>query len=240
MTKSGEISYLKQIGDNGRKHALNKPFSDQRCGHYLYDLGILMNLLPPAPANILDLGAGSGWTSCFFAMRGYNVIAQDISNDMIELLNKNINKYQVNNIISIIADFENMDFSNEFDAAIFYDCLHHAEDERMALTSAYNALKNNGILITAEPGAGHAQTEASIKAIKHFGVTEKDMPPSKIIELALSIGFASYKIYARRSDPILLAPTKTTNLLKHLLNAWFSNLSRLKTYNNSNFVVLTK
>ena len=44
-----------------------------------------MGFLPDPPARILDMGCGGGWTSIFFAKRGYEVVGQDISQDMIDV-----------------------------------------------------------------------------------------------------------------------------------------------------------
>ena len=67
MAKNGEIDYLKNLGEEGINHALNKPFSDTDCvGNILIQIGTVIGLLPPAPKNLLDLGCGTGWTSCFF------------------------------------------------------------------------------------------------------------------------------------------------------------------------------
>ena len=86
MGKEGEIEYLKAIGEAGRVHALNKPFSDPNCWMYFLDIGGILSFLPEPPAKLLDLGAGSGWTSIFFAKRGYEVTSQDIAAQIIRLL----------------------------------------------------------------------------------------------------------------------------------------------------------
>ncbi len=43
--KQGEIDYLQAIGDDGRAHAMGKPFSDPECWRYLMALGQIMQLL---------------------------------------------------------------------------------------------------------------------------------------------------------------------------------------------------
>ena len=90
MAKQGELEYIKNLKDSEVEHAFNKPFSDPECPRYLFDMGTFMHILPPPPARILDLGVGTGWTSIFFALRGYNVTGQDISEDMINLAEKQI------------------------------------------------------------------------------------------------------------------------------------------------------
>jgi 2-polyprenyl-3-methyl-5-hydroxy-6-metoxy-1,4-benzoquinol methylase len=92
MAKANEIAYIKEVARindvplaDFEKYLLNKPFSDPRCHEYLMDAAQIMNFLPPAPAKVLDVGVGSGWTSELFAKAGYEVTGIDISPDMIAL-----------------------------------------------------------------------------------------------------------------------------------------------------------
>lgn len=202
MPKFGEINYLKLIGAEGTRHALEKPFSDGGCGRYLADLGAVFNLLPEPPARVLDLGVGPGWTSVFLARRGYQVVGQDICADMIELANRNRDRYAAQSATFVVQDYEAMQYRAEFDAAVFYDALHHAENERTALGAVYAALKPGGICIAIEPGEGHAAASVAVSA--ELGVTEKDMPPHHVITLAREVGFQSFRVYARTQNPVLL------------------------------------
>ena len=52
MSKENEIAYLKNIGEDGQKHAINKPYSDFKCGSYLMDIGSIISLLPPPPQKV--------------------------------------------------------------------------------------------------------------------------------------------------------------------------------------------
>jgi ubiquinone/menaquinone biosynthesis C-methylase UbiE len=195
MPKQGEIDYLKNIGDEGTKHALNKPFSDDDCGGYLMELGAIMSLLPPPPARLLDLGCGTGWTSCFFAKRGYEVIGQDISAYMITQAEINKKIWRTENLHFVVSDYENMNFDSEFDCAVFFDALHHAVNEEAAIRMVYKALKPGGICVTSEPGMGHRKSRSSTEAIKNYNVTEKDMPPLKIKRIGKKTGFRIFRIY---------------------------------------------
>ncbi|HJZ60489.1 MAG TPA: class I SAM-dependent methyltransferase [Gemmataceae bacterium] len=202
MAKLGEINYLKAIGEEGAVHALNKPFADAGCGRYLADLGLVMGLLPPPPARILDLGAGPGWTTVFLARRGYDALGQDICPDMIELAEWNRDRYAADSASFVVQDYESMGFREEFDAALFYDALHHAEDEHAALAAVYAALKPGGVCVTVEPGEGHAAASAHV--VELFGVTEKDMPPHHVIAVGRSVGFRDFRVYARSAEPALI------------------------------------
>src|SRR5512147_373992 len=120
---------MKNIGDEGARGAFDKPFSHFTCSKNLVDLGIVMHLLPPPPARLLDLGCGTGWTSVFFARRGYEVTGQDIAPDMVAAAEANRERHGLANLRFVVSDFEGLAFEGEFDCAVFFDSLHHAVDE---------------------------------------------------------------------------------------------------------------
>lgn len=193
MAKQAEIDYLKNLGDEGLRHAAGKPFSDDHCGEHLLGLGAILALLPPPPLRILDLGCGSGWTSWFLAKRGYEVLGVDISEDFIRLAETE--RAGLPNLRFQVLDYEGMAFAAAFDAAVFFDALHHAEDEGLALEKAWRALRPGGICLCLEPGKGHTKAGTTAEAAARYGVTEKDMPPSKIIDLAKRAGFRKFEVY---------------------------------------------
>ena len=60
------------------------------------------------------------------------------------------------------------------------------------MRNAYRILKPGGMLIAFEPGEGHGGTVSSQKAVKEFGVHEKDMPIAKIVALGQAAGFSRH------------------------------------------------
>ncbi|MBW2273349.1 MAG: class I SAM-dependent methyltransferase [Deltaproteobacteria bacterium] len=199
MPKAGEIDYLDSLDPAGREHVRNKPFSDPNCSQYLLDMGALMAVMPPPPARLLDLGVGGGWTSIFFARRGYDVVGQDIAPAMVAMANEVGTQQGIAKLRFVAGDYEALDFREEFDCAVFYDSLHHSEDECAALRSAYAALKPGGVCVALEPGVGHASQEASRSAAETYGVTERDMPPSLIMRAGQAAGFGRMEIHRRPS-----------------------------------------
>jgi SAM-dependent methyltransferase len=202
MPKQGEIDYLRRLGEDGTLSSFNKPFSEDTCGKALMDLGAIISLLPQPPSRLLDLGVGTGWTSIFFGKRGYDVVGQDISEDMIKLANLNKARYQTENIEFMVSDYESMNFQSEFDCAVFYDALHHAENEEAALRAVFQALRPGGVCVTIEPGEGHCTSTQSIEAARLYGVTERDMPPALIIARAQKIGFGGVKVFQRYNQVV--------------------------------------
>ena len=89
MTIEGERSYFTMIGEEGRQHSINKPFSDDSCSKKFMDLAVIFSLLPPIPARILECGCGTGWLTYFMARKGYECVGTDVSQEAIELAIKN-------------------------------------------------------------------------------------------------------------------------------------------------------
>ena len=203
MAKEGEIRFLSSIGEQGLQHAIHKPFSDPQCNEYLADFSAITSLLPPLGSRILDLGCGTGWTSLFLGRMNYQVVGVDIATDMIEQANRIREVSRVPNVTFLVSDYEEMPFREEFDAALFFDSLHHAMDEGVALQAVYRALKPGGICVTREPGAGHSTAPDSIEAMKRFGITEKDMPPQRIITVGREAGFQRFQIFPLVHDNLL-------------------------------------
>jgi SAM-dependent methyltransferase len=201
--KQGEIDYIKSIGEAGARHAYDKPFSDATCAKNLIDVGVILSLLPPPPSRLLDLGCGTGWTSVFFAKRGYSVLGQDIAPDMIELAYRNKRRHGVEQLEFVVSDYESMPFESEFDGAVFYDALHHAEDEAAAVKAVWRALKPGGVLITHEPGTGHSKTVHAMEAMRLHDVNEKDMPPAWIFELGRRAGFRKFEQFTDPTELLL-------------------------------------
>ncbi len=245
MTKQAEREYLAKLGDAGAQHSLGKPFSNEDCGLTLSSIGTVMALMPPAPASILDLGCGGGWTSIFFAKRGYDVTGQDIADDMIDLARRNseINAIQ-HKAQFVLGDYETLDFTESFDCAVFFDSLHHADDPQLAISCAYRALKPGGILITHEPGEGHSTAPWSILAMEEFGVNERDMPPHLIADCALTAGFRQLRVFPMQHDihevfygapPPRLFSRKGLRLARRVLSMLFTPNMRC-----GSIVVMTK
>jgi len=193
VTKQAEIDYLRKLGGEGLRHAAGKPFTDDHVGEHLLGLGAILSLLPPPPLRVLDLGCGSGWTSWFLAKRGYEVLGVDISEDFIRLAERE--RAGVPNLNFRVMDYEAMAFDGEFEAALFFDALHHAEDEGLALEKAWRALRPGGLCLCLEPGRGHAKAGTTVEAAAKFGVTEKDLPPAKIIRLGKRAGFRTFEVF---------------------------------------------
>jgi SAM-dependent methyltransferase len=204
-SKLGEINYIENLSKvrgippaQVEEYLLRKPFIDHRRAWYVMDLGQIMKLLPNLPARLLDLGIGSGWTSKYLALSGYDVVGLDIAESMIRLARKNC--AGLKNIALEVCDYETDINLGFFDCALIYDALHHATNEARLIKNVYDALKTGGRLVTAEPGHGHSLSENTRQVVQDFGVTEKDMEFKLQKTLMKDAGFSEIRQYYRLSE----------------------------------------
>ena len=194
MPRPGEFTYYDRIGTENREHAVNKPFSEARRGELLMEVGAVFLLLPPPPCRVLECGCGPGWLTSFLAKSGYHAVGQDVNSQAVELANTQA-LFQVapRKPDFVICDYERLPFTDEFDAVVFFDSLHHALDLEGAIAGAFRALKTGGKLIASEPGVGHAA--AAREVVEQYDVTDRDTPPSLTLSLGLKAGFSKGRIF---------------------------------------------
>ena len=106
-------------------------------------LAFLERVLPPAPARLLEVGAGDGAVSLALAARGYDVTALD------EALDRPVGA-GADRVQWIERDFLHYDGESAFDAVLFTRSLHHLAPIEDALDSALAALAPGGKVVAEE------------------------------------------------------------------------------------------
>jgi len=245
--KQGEREYFARIGAEGIRHATQKPFSDELCPSILSNMDALFSFLPPPPGRLIQFGCGVGWLSLFLAQRGYDVTGVDIAPEALAAANQQRLARGLGNARFLVQDYEEPAPAADFDYALFYDSLHHAENERLAVQRAYEALRPGGMLIAFETDIGHSQSPASLKAVKEFGVHEKEMTCAYIAELGRQAGFQRHLILQRPYQIIrsLYRPsygqaTSTFDLKLRLFLSKLRVIRRLFRPSEEMFIVLWK
>jgi SAM-dependent methyltransferase len=219
MPAPGELTYYQRMQEGDREHARNKPFSDDRRGALLMEVGAVVLLLKPPPCRVLECGCGAGWLTYLLAKSGYDVVGQDVNAKAIELARENPLFTTLPRTPRFLeSDFERLHFRNEFDAVVFFDSLHHSLDMPLAIGKAFDALKPGGILIASEPGAGHARH--SREFAQEWGVTDRDAPPSLILALGRAAGFARGRVCPHAG---FLGPA----LYQHRAMSWPNRIARV-------------
>jgi SAM-dependent methyltransferase len=115
--------------------------------------GSLARLLPPAPAKVLDVGAGTGFLSVLLARLGYEVTAFDLSPGMLERLRHNAADAHVD-VTTIEGDAVEPP-TGEFDAVVERHLLWTLPDPGAAI-EAWRKAAPRGRLILLESLWGSA------------------------------------------------------------------------------------
>jgi SAM-dependent methyltransferase len=193
-SKEVEAGYFRNIPAEALTASLTKPFSTSNRASLLMEIGAVISLLPEPPARIVDLGCGTGWTSAFLARCGYEVVGTDLAPEAVSAAQS---FYDDVDVTYRVHDFDQPlpDDLGDFDAAVFFDCLHHSEDEAYPIRTAYLALRPGGVCVVCEPGRGHADSETSRLAHRVLGVNERDMPPTSVVAAGRAAGFARSEVF---------------------------------------------
>lgn len=150
---------------------------------------------------ILDVGAGQGWASRFFAAKGCEVIATDIVADEWYGLGRSwaIMEHAEVSFEPMLADGENMPFpENYFDYVFFQGALHHFTDFKRVLVQVRKILKPGGRVIAAgEPSIAIFSSEAAVQATleeTEAGIIERRPSPYGYHQAMRQAGFRNVHI----------------------------------------------
>ena len=100
---------------------------------------------------ILDIGCGLGEVSVYFAYKGFDVTALDISSEMLKVTKRLAAKYNVSvNTIHSTAESLNIQKNEKFDIIYVGNLFHHV-DINETLIKLKPHLKKGGMLISWDP-----------------------------------------------------------------------------------------
>jgi SAM-dependent methyltransferase len=106
---------------------------------------------PLGGKKLLDIGAGLGESSVYFALQGARVTTVDISPQMVEMALGLGRKYgvQLEGIVSGAEDLNLPD--NSFDIIYVANTIHHVHDRASLFEQMHRALKPGGTFISYDP-----------------------------------------------------------------------------------------
>lgn len=104
---------------------------------------------------ILDMGCAEGKLSIFFAEKGHNVTAADISENQLKIVRNNLKKTKIK-LTTIACDIEETrePFKDQkFDYIFFMDIIEHLRSPIKAIMNIRDLLKEDGQLIIHTPNS---------------------------------------------------------------------------------------
>jgi SAM-dependent methyltransferase len=129
---------------------------------------------------VLDIGAGEGWASQQFAMRGANAVAIDVVGDPKFGLGRSYKRMAISKVPFdlIVGDNERLPFqANSFDVVFASNALHHHDHLDALFSNIYRVLKPGGRLVAmGDPLTTIFQRESDATdgdREKSFGIIER-------------------------------------------------------------------
>jgi ubiquinone/menaquinone biosynthesis C-methylase UbiE len=185
----------------GRRHALNKPFSNVRdTPAMLYRLGLVLNEMDLGVGmTVLDFGAGSCWVASSINRLRCRTIAVDVSRTALAL-GEQLFRSDARHHLELEPQFLPYDGhalplpDASVDRAICFDSFHHVPNQDQLLGELQRVLKPGGRLVLAEPGEGHAHMDQSVYETETFGVLENDLHLDELIAKARRAGFDRFRV----------------------------------------------
>ena len=100
---------------------------------------------------ILDVGCGLGEVSIYFALKGANVTALDISSGMLKKTSQlaKLNEVKIKTHLATAEDF-NFSDNEKFDVIYMGNCLHHANIDQ-SMKNVVSHLNKDGIFLSWDP-----------------------------------------------------------------------------------------
>jgi len=150
---------------------------------------------------VVELGCGRGYFTKAIARNATQVLATDLSDEMVEAARTELKEFQ--NITVQKADCENTAFPSEkFDTVVMVNVVHFIENPDKCLQESYRILKTGGVLLLADyTGYGMSwfrMMKMGMRFLKKWGkpprYAKKGLSPDELGSLVESAGFKVEKV----------------------------------------------
>jgi SAM-dependent methyltransferase len=183
----------------------------------LFELSTALSLLACRPGDrVLDLGAGSGFSSETLARLGYTVTAVDpdhaaLSNNRRRVA---IDATRIDGTVRVAGAYaESLPFASaQFDGIVALNVLHHVADLPAVARELARVLKPGGHVVFCEPGLDHLEEPETKRAIAEHGENDQPFDILAFLALAKSHGFARAYLSATLHPDLRLVPLEETEL----------------------------
>ena len=188
----------------GEKRAQRKPFGPEWGSSYwgkwqtvIYILHAL-NIAPDA--EVLDVGAGGGWTTIFLAEAGYQPLGVDIAPASVEIGRQRAQRVDVSARFEV-ADMDELALDEQFDVVIFFDALHHTARQFEVITRAVAHLRPKGWVVFGEPSWLHAISPHARGTHREVGWIERGIWVRRLKSDCRACGLTQFRRFHEGTAP---------------------------------------
>ncbi len=158
----------------------NAPQWDKIRSLYVADREVeaaLVALLPTEGIDdLVDVGTGTGRMLELFGPRIEHAVGVDLSREMLAVARVNLERAGLRNCSLRQGDMYQLPLAGEsFDAAVFHQVLHYAEDPRRALREAARVLKPGARLVIVDFAPHEVEALRTEQAHRRLGFADEEM-----------------------------------------------------------------
>ena len=207
----GAENYFKRNAGNTAFY-LKKPLGQAaEASQQLIFFAEMLGGLKPLPGmSLLDFGAGTCWTSRYFADFKLKVIACDVSPTALsigqQVFTRNPAVDSPFKPEFLVFNGRRLDLPDEsVDRISCFDAFHHVPNPHEVLRELARVLKPGGIAGFSEPGPNHSKTPQSQLEMKNHTLIENDTVLEEIWPWAKEAGFTDIKVAVFNTAPFNLS-----------------------------------
>jgi SAM-dependent methyltransferase len=186
---------------------------------WLFDLSTVLLLLDCRPGDrVLDLGAGSGFSSEMLARLGYDVVALDPDRGALANNRRRpaFDRSRIAGTVTVAQGVaEGLPFANRaFDGAVCMNVLHHLPDLAGIARELARVLKPGCRVGFCEPGLDHLQAPETVRAVTEHGEQDRPFDAIAFLRTAQANGFREAMLSATLQSPLRLLPVDEIDLYR--------------------------
>jgi SAM-dependent methyltransferase len=177
----------------------------------LFDLSTVLLMLECRPGDrVLDLGAGSGFSSEMLARFGYHVVAIDPDLQALKYNRQrpSFDAARIDGTVTVVGSTaEDLPFADgTFDGLVGLNVLHHVPDLPRATREFARVLRPGTRAVFCEPGLEHLEAPETKRAIAEHGENDQPFDVMAFLEGARTLGFSQAFFSATLQPPLRLVP----------------------------------
>ncbi|TBL81556.1 class I SAM-dependent methyltransferase [Paenibacillus thalictri] len=147
----------------------------------------------PAGARVLEVGCGTGRTTCYLAKMGCRMVGLDIRQDMLKKAALRANAEGLD-VQFVHGDAAALPFENETFDVVFAESVTNFVNAEKALSEYYRVLAPGGVLYDREVMITRPLDEESLTAVYRFFGMESAYSEAEWLRLLGSTGFKSSEV----------------------------------------------
>jgi SAM-dependent methyltransferase len=207
--KAGAAQYVSSLPDWGRYYLYTKPFTIiagslvPEHTAYFHDFANILRILNlPPNSRILDVACGPGWLTEFLWRFGYRATGIDACEPLLAIARERVSagfrpwQRSYDDVRFVRLDIETERLEDQFEAIIFYDCLHHFCDLEGVFRQVDEMLAPGGCLLIKEgamPPRGSDGEKRLLDEAKRSGTLESPYHHDWLESFLRGRGFAAVR-----------------------------------------------